>query len=156
MNWKTIEHFNNYEVSTCGKVRNKLNGRELKPDINHGGYARVRLFKDKTCYNKLIHRLVAEAFLENNNEKNQVDHIDNNRLNNNLENLRWVSSQENISRIKGVVGCCIGFYKNGRRVRVSYYDRQSKKNIFKTWPVSKYLEAEQYYFEMCGEYEWLE
>lgn len=153
MEWKTIENYPNYEVSNIGTVRNKSNNRELTPDIGVLGYARVRLFKNRKCNALFIHRLVGEAFIENTNNGSQIDHIDNNKLNNNCSNLRWVSAKENISRQKGNVGASISFYKNDKRVRVSYME--GKKLIHKSWAIDKYLEAEQFYFEKCGEYEWI-
>ncbi len=90
-----IDDFPNYEVSNYGNVRNKKTNRVLKPRIREGYYA-VNLCdgfnKPKT---KNIHRLVAEAFLSNPENKKCVDHIDGNRLNNTDFNLRFATNQEN-------------------------------------------------------------
>lgn len=91
--WLTIEEHPNYEVSNYGNVRNKQTGHLLKPMLNReGGYYRVYLDKQH-CY---VHRLVADAFFDGNHEKMDVNHIDGNRLNNNLTNLEWCSRKENI------------------------------------------------------------
>jgi len=99
--WKTIDDYENYEVSTFGKVRNKNTGRVLKA-ANKGGYYSVGLSKGK---NKTfsVHQLVAKAFIPNPENKNQVNHKDKNGLNNKLCNLEWNTNKENsIHRSAGV------------------------------------------------------
>jgi len=94
-NWRLIDGYDNYEISSHGRCRNNQTSRILKLGVNIHGYLKVNLRKDnipKTCS---IHRLVAEAFLENPLNKKSVDHIDNNRKNNMLSNLRWATSKEN-------------------------------------------------------------
>ena len=77
--WKDISNYDNYEVSTFGKVRNKNTGRILKP-ANNGGYLYVGLSNTKTKTFPL-HRLVAETFIENPENKAHVNHKDKNKLN---------------------------------------------------------------------------
>ncbi|CAL6020029.1 putative_HNH endonuclease [Hexamita inflata] len=93
--YRDIDDFENYEVSNLGQVRNKLTGRILKPSDRNNGYLQVCLYQNKimkTCY---IHRLVAQAFLENPNNYKEVDHVDCVPSNNNVYNLRWCSKSEN-------------------------------------------------------------
>ena len=99
--WKNITGFENYEVSSFGKVRNKKTGRVLKSS-NHGGYYCVGLSNIKTkTYS--VHRLVCQAFIPNNENKEHVNHKDKNSLNNNVRNLEWMCPQENsIHRSSGV------------------------------------------------------
>ena len=100
--WGNINDFNNYEVSTFGNVRNKKTGRILKSS-NNGGYFYVNLSKIKGNY-KLVHRLVAETFIENPQHKAHVNHKDKNSLNNHLSNLEWASPKENnIHKSAGVI-----------------------------------------------------
>ena len=93
--FRVIKEFENYSVSNFGRVRNEMTGRILIPGKDSNGYYKVDLRKDNKPYTKHIHRLVGEAFIPNPNTKKCIDHIDNNRLNNNTINLRWVSNQEN-------------------------------------------------------------
>ena len=93
--YKFIKDFENYEVSNFGNVKNSITGRILKNQIYNNGYFYVKLCKDGKTLNKTIHKLVGNAFLPNPENKRCIDHVDNNRLNNNVENLRFASHSEN-------------------------------------------------------------
>jgi hypothetical protein len=91
-----IDDFPNYEVSNYGNVRNKKTNKVLKPGIDTHGYYYVNLCDGiNKPKNKLVHRMVAEAFLNNSGNKKCVDHIDNDPLNNCDFNLRYATTQEN-------------------------------------------------------------
>ena len=82
--WLDIRDHPNYEVSNVGRVRNKKTNRLLKPVLNReGGYYRVSL----NGIRYYIHRLVADAFFDGDHRDMDVNHIDGDRLNNNLSNL---------------------------------------------------------------------
>eukprot|EP01038_Epipyxis_sp_PR26KG_P018376 gene18376-25887_t len=98
--WTTVKGNKNYAVSTFGNVENMLTGRILKTRINCNGYIYVDLHKNGKRKTRTIHQLVAEAFLHNPDEKLCVDHIDNDRQNNNISNLRYASVQENARNSK--------------------------------------------------------
>lgn len=84
-------HGSNYYVSNFGRVYNKKSKKiTLTPD-GKDKYAKLRISKKKYR----IHRLVAEIFLPNPENKPFVDHIDGDRYNNRADNLRWVTSTEN-------------------------------------------------------------
>lgn len=98
-----------YEVSIDGRVRaiehvvNKRDGttytcvpKELKPAINTKGYKIVGLSINGKLSTKKVHRLVAECYIDNVNNKPQVNHIDGDKLNNNSNNLEWVTNSENM------------------------------------------------------------
>ena len=93
--WKQIEDYENYEVSTHGRVRNKRTGRYLKFDLSNCGYYRVTLCKNNKPRKFSVHRLVAQAFVEPVVGKELVNHKDSDKTNNRVENLEWVTCSEN-------------------------------------------------------------
>lgn len=111
-----------YQVSNHGNVRSldrvikektgktqTLKGRILKPRINRGGYYYVGLRKNGSKATFAIHQLVAQAFIPNPKNKRTVNHIDGNKLNNNVTNLEWATYSENLEHA----------YKTGLRTSVS-------------------------------------
>ena len=92
--WKPIKDYENYSVSTFGRIRNDTTNKNLKGNEDYGRLG-VRFLKNGIYIRFFIHRLVAVAFIENPENKEQVDHIDNNQSNNRVENLRWATRQEN-------------------------------------------------------------
>lgn len=97
--WKIIENFTNYEISNLGHVRNIKTGRILKPRIAGNGYYNVMLKSDidGKFYNCYIHRLVALAFISNPNNYKEVNHKDELKNNNTVENLEWCDRQYNVN-----------------------------------------------------------
>jgi hypothetical protein len=94
--WKSIENYPLYEVSNYGFVRNKRT-QKISLGWDRGlGYKKAKLYNGKNYKSFYIHRLVAIAFLEKIDGKNDVNHIDFNPSNNKVENLEWCSHSENI------------------------------------------------------------
>jgi hypothetical protein len=92
--YKTIENYTNYEVSNLGNVRNIKTKKILKPD-NLKGYNRVELYKNGKSVKFLVHRLVLEVFVGK-NDLMTVNHINHVRNDNRLENLQWMSFDDNM------------------------------------------------------------
>lgn len=89
--WKVFA--DGYEISNHGNIRNKKTGRILKSFDNGNGYRFIKI-KNKNYY---IHRLVAMAFLDNSNGFPDVNHKDYNRSNNDVTNLEWLSTKDNVN-----------------------------------------------------------
>lgn len=96
MKFKFIKDFTNYKVSCDGSIISVKNNIILKPIDNGNGYLFVNLYNDTGHHHLYIHRIVAEHFIENPENLKYVDHIDRDKSNNCVENLRWVTAQENI------------------------------------------------------------
>lgn len=95
MKWKAIKDFEKYSVSDRGDVRNEDTGKILVGGTNQKGYRQVRLVSDKGQFHFSVHRLVAEAFIDNPLNKPQVNHKDGNKKNNSVSNLEWCTASEN-------------------------------------------------------------
>ena len=119
--WRSVDGFLNYQISNIGNVRNANTGRILKPRENRYGYLIVDIRADDKPRTCTIHRLVAKSFIPNTDNKAQVDHIDNNKLNNCVNNLRWATNQDNqrnqLKTTKNTTSTYIGVY----------WDKQRKK-----------------------------
>ena len=87
--------FENYKIHRNGDVENVKTNKILKAFTNNMGYLNVGLCKDGKVTNMRIHRLIALHFIPNLDNKKCVDHIDRNKQNNNIDNLRWVTCSEN-------------------------------------------------------------
>lgn len=88
-----------YQVSNKGNVRNYKTNRVFKPHTIKGGYLRVDFGRNGKHERFLVHRLVANAFVENNNpeEYNEVNHINEDKQDNRAENLEWCTRKYNVN-----------------------------------------------------------
>ncbi len=93
--WKRINGFEHYQISNEGEVMNS-EGKVLKPFCVGAGYLQVALYRCGGKTKRYIHRLVAEAFCENQNLYKEVNHKDGDKHNNHADNLEWCSRTENL------------------------------------------------------------
>ena len=93
--YKKIDDYENYEISNQGNVRNTDTGRILKPG-KYNGYYYVNLSKNCIRKKLKIHRLVGLHFIPNPDNLREIDHIDRNKANNSISNLRWISPSNNL------------------------------------------------------------
>jgi hypothetical protein len=99
MEWKPIENYPNYEISNCGMVLSHNTGNIMKPWLSRKGYECIQLSNNGKAKSYLIHRLVAHAFIPNPENKREIDHIDRNKTNNHVSNLRWATRSENTQNV---------------------------------------------------------
>jgi hypothetical protein len=138
--WRSVNGYVDYQVSNCGRVRRVKNGRIVQGVITDHGYRRVSI-KGKHLR---VHRLVAEAFIDNPDNKLCVDHINGNKLDNAVSNLRWATYQENArnksrcstgsSRYKGVFKAECNKWRavicvNGQRRYLGWFDDEREAGL---------------------------
>ena len=119
--WKQIEgHEGAYLISNTGKIFNQKTKKYLKPSVASNGYLHVTL-----CYGKredvFIHREVAKAFIPNSDNYTVINHIDENKLNNNANNLEWCNHKYNLN---------YGKMQTSRNKSVVSIDRYNRKCFF--------------------------
>ena len=93
--WRVIPDYPNYAANSLGEIAN-INTGKLRKFSNHKGYVQCMVRKDGKPYNRLVHRLIANAFLPPPQEGQVIDHINGIRNDNRVENLRWCSVDENL------------------------------------------------------------
>ena len=114
-----IKNFPDYYVTKTGDVYSKKYNRDfrkLRPKPQYRGYLLVNLWTDRKQYTKSIHRLVAETFIPNPDNKKQINHKNGIKTDNRVENLEWCSQSENIRHS----------YKNLNRKAPRQYARWNK------------------------------
>lgn len=117
--WKTIENYPNYRVSTYGRIYSIKRDIIMKPFHDGWGYLCVELRNEYGGRAFKVSRLVAKAFIPNPYNKPEVNHIDGNKENNNVDNLEWVTGAENKRHA----------FANGLNVRSSYDAGRPKRKI---------------------------
>ena len=96
--WKDIKDYEGlYQVSNTGKIRNTKTKYILKPVTQSNGYMKVCLTKNRVQKNRTIHRLVAETFIPNTSNLPCINHKDEDKTNNQVDNLEWCDNKYNLN-----------------------------------------------------------
>jgi len=113
--WKDIRDYEGkYQVNTSGQIKSLATGKVMSPQLGGNGYYKIGLRKDAVKKRLIVHRIVAEHFIDNPHNKPQVNHIDGDKLNNNVCNLEWVTASENAQHAFSI-GLRKEHYKNTGR-----------------------------------------
>ncbi len=131
--WSPVSGFENlYEISTTGIIRSlhpSRKGQVLSARIDRGGYLAVGLTYKGKSVTRFLHRLLAEAYIPKVAGKDFINHINGNKLDNSIENLEWVTHQENmqhayatgliLKKTKMVIDGCNGkVYPNAKQAAI--------------------------------------
>lgn len=176
--WKTIEHYPDYMVSNLGRVKSFKNGKEkiLKQGINKGGYLYVVLCKEGKMKTFNVHRLVCTAFLPNTDNLPQVNHKNEIKTDNRIENLEYCTAKYNSNY--GTHNERVSITLKGRklsqehknkcssslRIPIIQYDLDNKmigmwesaKQASEVWGIdsSSILKCCRGKYKTCGGYKW--
>lgn len=101
MEYIQLTDFPTYEINRAGIVRNIKTKRPLKQELRDG-YYKVNLFKDGKNYIRSVHRLLGLTFIPNPDNLPLIDHIDRDKTNNHLDNLRWATVKTNVNNSNGI------------------------------------------------------
>lgn len=124
--WRETE----IEVSNKGRVRSaKKHSHHFKPVLNNAGYELVHLTLDGISQMVPIHKMVAEAFLDNPEDLLEIDHINRCKTDNNASNLRYVSHRENCSNRGEYTRLPVKCYKDGVLIAIFRTAAQAKKML---------------------------
>ncbi len=137
--WRTVDGFPAYEVSSDGRVRTIKTGRMRKLQLRPNEYIHVGLQKDKKDSKHYVHVLVATAFCNRDEGCNIVDHINQNRADNNYKNLRWTTTsgnQRNKSKQKNNISGTSGVNNKKGYWVANWYDENMKQQ-YKYFSIKK-------------------
>ncbi len=147
MTWIELKDNENYMINEQGELFSKKRkgggGLLIKPFLEKSGYFTYTLWKNGKPSHHNLHRILAQCFIPNPYNLPCVDHIDRNRTNNNIENLRWVSYEENnqntsrntkkpyINRIiyKDSIYYRVYFYRNGTRTSKNCKNQEEAEKL---------------------------
>lgn len=120
--FKLIPGYEDYLVSENGEIFSTKRQKFLKPRKNEYGYLKINLYKNGKYKNFRVHRLVALTFIQNPNNYPIINHIDGNKLNNNISNLEWCTySQNNKHAWK------LGLRENAREISRNYNIKRAQE-----------------------------
>lgn len=148
--WLDIEGYDGlYKISNFGNIislKNKYK-KYLKKCYNKAGYQIVILRKDNKSKHFYVHRLVAQTFISNPDNKPHIDHINTDRTDNRVENLRWVTHKENCNNPITITSYSNNNYMKGKFSKLNHNSKpvlQLTKNyeLIKKWDCLKDVERE--------------
>ena len=140
--FEELKGFSNYLINKEGKVWSKKSDKLLSPSPNTSGYLKVNFWVDGKNISREIHRLLGLQYIDNPDNLECIDHIDRNRQNNSLDNLRWISKMGNSNNLTKDRGCiCQGCQRGNQYYWRGYitimgkqYKKQSKdKEVVEEW-----------------------
>lgn len=94
--WKTMKEHADYEISNLGRVKTKKTGRIRKTTISNKGYEQIIVYINKKAKTYYVHRLVANNFIDNPSNLREINHINENKLDNKAINLEWCDGKYNL------------------------------------------------------------
>ena len=151
----SIKGYENYVIFDDGVVINTETGNELKPWLDKSiGYYKVGLYKNKKEHNFYLHRLLALAYIPNPDNKDVIDHINRIRNDNRIENLRWVTTLENMqnkSEYNNNTSGTTNVYYHKKREKWYY-----RKTINGSTHISPYYDTPEEAIEYKDNYEFVE
>ena len=133
--WKIIKNFNNYCVNKIGQIKNIKTNKILRLNTDKDGYKTVMLYNNKKFKRFKVHRLVAEAFIPNINNLPLINHKNEIKDDNRVENLEFCDYKYNSN-----YGNCIEKSASKRRKSVIQYSKDMK--IIKIWESASKVEKE--------------
>lgn len=135
--WKNIEGYTNYKISNLGRVYSIKNNIILKQRLDRYGYPCVTLSNKRKTKNFLVHRLVAKSFLKNPKNLPTINHKDENKQNNCIDNLEYMSVKDNV--------------RYSQAKKVFQYDKSF--NLIKIWDsvmdIERELNIKSNYISAC-------
>ena len=148
--WKEIKNFKDYLINENGEIKSKdriihssdgrttfRKGKVLTQQLAENGYLFVTLFRDKKRYIKKVHRLVAENYVPNQTNLPFVNHKDENKQNNSVENLEWCDRFYNINYGTAIERANITNRKNKKGWKPILQIDKDTNEIIKEWDSSK-------------------
>ena len=139
--WKDIPNYEGlYQASNTGFIRNSRTNKILKPRIDKNGYFKHILYIKGVPKEFRTHRLIALTFIENSKNLLQINHIDENKQNNCIDNLEWVDAKTNNNHATRNKRISVGVQKNSKKKSVNQYDLNG--NLIKTWNSLREIERE--------------
>lgn len=164
--WKDIKGYKGlYQVSNFGQIRSldrydssnhKLKGKIMKLNNDGRGYLNINLYNNGKQKKFLVHRLVAEAFIPNPNNLPEVNHKDENKTNNRVDNLEWVDRKTNCNygtRNKKISEKTIGTRYNRIDLSIPILQYSAEGQFIKEWPsaieIKRQLKINDSYIALC-------